>query len=328
MNEESSFDNLQNTQVASLSALQNQAKAKRAKEIERHPELANIKDRANFENLLTICEMEKNSILYGATEIFFYNFKSFFLNGLAVLGLFFATTFLLSNFETSLGTYATAVYGVTMWIFFCYLRVVFLTIVANYFLLKGSPKPMLYGLYKLTGFMLVEVLQIIIFLFDAALIVLIPYSCRNSLALPILVAQNETAINSLLTSHEYVRGNLRKNFFLVLFGNFSTFSAFVLLIIGGSFLIKNTLIFWSAVLAVASFTTLPVQVSYRFLLYKKLQKISGGQINVSITLFEKIKFIFWRIFSLAFLATILVLFHQKIIDWIASWLMTAKNLIG
>lgn len=328
MNEELSFDNLQNDQVAPLAALQNQAKTKRAKEIEKRPELANIKDRANFENLLTMCELEKNSLLRGATEIFFQNFKSFSLNALAVLSLFFATIFLIGRFEYKFTAYATAAYALTFWIFFCYLRAVFLTIAQNYFSLEEPLNPLLYGLCKLSGFILIEILQLMIFIFNAACIVLIPCFYGHSLALPILVAQDDTAINALLTSREYVRGNLRKNFTLVSSGNFTAFSAVVFLIVVGSFVIKDTLIFWSVILVTSSLTALPIHSSYRFLLYKKMQKISGGQISIDITFFEKIKFIFWRIFSLILLAAIIFFFHKQILFFLEPWLVAAKKHIG
>ena len=141
---------LDNTLEGSISAplaiLQHQLKEKHQAEIKLHPELANIKGRPDFENLIEVCELKKDILLRGAMLIFCKEFKNFIKNGLAIMLLFLLAIFCIKSSESAFRGRQNYAYFITSWIFLCYLRASFLAIICNYFSFSRPIKPLLYGL--------------------------------------------------------------------------------------------------------------------------------------------------------------------------------------
>lgn len=187
------------------------------------------------------------------------------------------------------------------WIFFSWLRAAYLSIASNYFAFDEHFKPLRFGLTKLLSFILIECLQIVMFLIGIALfVIMLPvFIARYSLSHAVMINQNDEAIDSMFESKDYVR----RHFWPVLLSNlFITFLIIILLV--GSLLltnlfIENEWIFWSLNFFFFSFLLLPIHGCYRLLLYKRLQK--EGELKLKTRALEKIWFVLLRIVFLALL---------------------------
>lgn len=140
-----------------------------------------------------------------------------------------------------------------------------------------------------------------ILLLGAVTIFLLPVlGARYSLALPVAIAQNDKAVNALFESREYVIGQTRKIGGIVFYSNFTLLFAVVFLTVVLSYFIENTLIFWGIIIFSTTFLILPIHASFRFLLYKKLQNLTG-EFKLETSTKEKIWFVILRIALLAIL---------------------------
>ena len=290
---------LESSAGISLKILQGRLKEKRQVEVALHPELAAFKGRPDFESLLEVCELKKDLLFRGSTKIFSAEFLSFVKNGGAIILIFLPLFFLIHFYKSSLAGYQSQAYLLMTWIFFCCLRANYLAIISNYFSYNRPLNPLKYCFKKLVSFILIEVLQIVILLLGVIVIPLFPFlGAKYSLALPAMISQNEKAVNSLFESREYVRGQTLKVINLIFYSNFTLIFATIFLIVLLSYLIKSLIIFWALIFLIFSFVILPMQAAYRFLLYKKLQKITG-EFKFEADLREKIYFVIWRMALLA-----------------------------
>lgn len=284
-------------------------------------EIVNL--RPKFEQLINETELKSLSILRGALRIFRENFNVF-----TKANLFLTVGFMLLLFAVfmlfggNVYAYATQLFNkipllgslglksalpvlliLIFWIFFVWMRATYLAIVGNYFCPNEEFQPIRFGFFNIVSFILIECLQIIMFLIGIFLIVMSPvFGAKYFLALPVKTSQNDGAVNSMFESREYVRGHLKSTLRAMFF--ISTLS---ILFIGffaviSAYFVTSNLVFWSLNFFLLIFFLLPLHTCYRFLLYKKLQNLTGA-LKFQTSFGERMWFIFSR---LAFLGLVVV----------------------
>lgn len=276
---------------------------------------------ADPKNLIVNSDLSFSSLIDGAAIICSKRFFSFLEINLYLTLSFLLTTFVLlwefgealhNSFAGIIGSFAifnilgvkSSTYFVVFllfWIFFCWLRSSYLVAINNYFSPENhQEKPLQKGFRRIISFMLAEFLQVLVGILGLVMgLVMMPvFMVQYFLSLPAMIAQKERAINSLFESKEYVKGQFFKtlNCSLSITLFIGAAMASCLLITDAFF--KDKMMLFAVNFFLFSFLFLPLHASYRFLLYKKLQNITG-EMRFKSTLKERVWFVFSRITLLA-----------------------------
>ncbi len=279
-------------------------------------------EKSDFEKLISSCELRGMPLLRGAAQIFRKEFFSFLRVNFVV-----TVSFLLSLFATLLWCGSTIqsysskflnhlpflnYFGLSnalsltilllFWIFFSHLRSAYLAVVSNYFCPSEHFKPLRFGLKKIFSFILIEFMQIVMFLMGLILVFLAPFfGTKYFLSLPVMMNQNEGAVNSMFDSKEYTRGQMAATMRCMFFISIFTISVITSCLLITNLFINNNLIFWAVNFLLFSFLFLPLHSCYRFLIYKKLQHLTG-EMKFKIEFGEKLWFVASRLAFLLLLS--------------------------
>ncbi len=195
------------------------------------------------------------------------------------------------------------------WIFFSWLRTSYTTISSNYFDETESRSPLIYGGRRIFSFLVLEIMQIVLLLIGSLLVFLAPFfGARYFIGLPIMIESDEDAITSLLLS-----AKLAGFWMLKVMNSMIFISFFVVVIIGSLYfglkeLINNQLILLSLISFIFSFFVLPIHSCFRFVLYKKLQSLTGSSGSENFSAKRKISFALSRLTILAALLSLIAIF--------------------
>lgn len=273
-------------------------------------------ERPGFQKLILSSKLGGRSILKGALHIFRKNFLAFVKVNLILTASFWAVLFLLilqgkekienyiipiSNFLHSAGFKSIwpIIYFLLFWLFFSLLRSSYLAIVGNYVRTNENFKPISLGLTKLTSFILIELMQVVMFLIGTILLLVWPiFATRYFVALPAMINQSDGAVNSLFESEKYVKKEFFRVFCCVIFITFLTILIVTIFALLSHYFISNKVVFWSFNFFMVSFVLLPIHACYRFLLYEKICQVAG-EIQITANVGEKIWFTNSRIVFLA-----------------------------
>lgn len=275
-----------------------------------------VPERPDFQTLILSSKLGGMSILKGALHIFRSNFLAFIKINLILTVSFWAVLFLLiSQGKEKIENYTTPISKLLssaglksiwpliclllLWLFFSLLRSSYLAIVGNYFRANENFKPISTGLKKLISFILIECMQVVMFLIGAILLIVWPiFVTRYFVALPAMINQSDGAVNSLFESEKYVKKEFSKVFSCVVFITFSTILVAAICAALGHYFITNKVVFWSLNFFIVSFVLLPIHTCYRFLLYEKICQVVG-EIQITASVGEKIWFTSSRVVFLA-----------------------------
>jgi hypothetical protein len=277
--------------------------------------------KADFERLIDSRKLDAFSLLRGAATIVHKKFFSFFR-----VNLFLTVSFLLIllvmflqwgvkirgvsydfvdqfTFMQIIGFDSTLplILSLFFWIFFSYLRASYLAVASNYFTHNNSFNSISAGFKKTLSFMLVEALQIVVFLIGILSVMLLPaFSTRYFLASSAMINKNQSAIDAMLESKEYSKEKMIMMLgFMFFITIFTSVTVLACLLITNLF-IDSRLIFWATNFFLFTFLFLPLHSSYRLLLYKKMRH-SYGEFKIKITFPEKLWFTLSRLIVLGLL---------------------------
>ena len=187
------------------------------------------------------------------------------------------------------------------WIFFSYLRSSYLAVASNYFTHNNSFNPLSAGFRKTLSFMLVEALQIVVFLIGVLSVMLLPaFSTRYFLASSAMINKNQGGINAMLESKEYSKDKMIMMLGFMFFITIFTAATVMACLLITNLFIDSKLIFWATNFFLFTFLFLPLHSSYRLLLYKKMRH-SYGEFKINITFAEKLWFTLSRLIVLGLL---------------------------
>lgn len=187
------------------------------------------------------------------------------------------------------------------WIFFSYLRSSYLAVASNYFTRNNSFNPLAAGFRKTLSFMLVEALQIVVFLIGILSVMLLPaFSTRYFLASAAMINKDQGGINAMLESKEYSKDKMIMMLGFMFFITIFTAATVIACLLITNLFIDNKLIFWATNFFLFTFLFLPLHSSYRLLLYKKMHH-SYGEFRINIAFLEKLWFTLSRLIVLSLL---------------------------